>query len=79
MKDTIDEASAAGIGFVAAAGNHAGDNDTYPSYPASYESENVISVGANNHLGKSAYFSCYGKTKCRSICPGCKHPQYHSR
>ena len=70
MKDTIDEASAAGIGFVAAAGNHAGDNDTYPSYPASYESENVISVGANNHLGESAYFSCYGKTSVDLFAPG---------
>jgi len=37
MKNAIDEAANAGIGFVAAAGNHAGDNDAYPSYPASYE------------------------------------------
>jgi subtilisin family serine protease len=70
MKDAIDEAAAAGIGFIAAAGNHAGDNDAYPSYPASYESENVISVGANDHFGKSAYFSCYGKTSVDLFAPG---------
>ena len=70
MKNAIDEAANAGIGFVAAAGNHAGDNDAYPSYPASYESVNVISVGANDHFGKSAYFSCYGKTSVDLFAPG---------
>jgi len=70
MKTAIDEAAAAGIGFVAAAGNHAGDNDAYPSYPASYESENVISVGAHDHFAKSAYFSCYGKTSVDLFAPG---------
>ena len=76
MKDAIDEAAAVGIGFIAAAGNHAGDNDAYPSYPASYESENVISVGANDHFGKM-YFSCYGKTSVDLFAQG-KHSQYHS-
>ena len=70
MKKAIDEAAEQGIGFVAAAGNHSGNNDKYPSYPASYESENVISVGANNHKGKSAYFSCYGKTSVDLFAPG---------
>ena len=41
-----------------------------PATPASYESENVISVGANNHKGKSAYFSCYGKTSVDLFAPG---------
>ena len=70
MKTAIDEASLEGIGFIAAAGNHAGDNDAYPSYPASYESENVISVGAHNHFGESAYFSCFGKTSVDLFAPG---------
>ena len=42
MKKAIDEAAEEGIGFVAAAGNHSGNNDKYPSYPASYESENAF-------------------------------------
>ena len=57
--------------FIAMAGNQQ-DNDAYPSYPASYESENVISVGANDHFGKSAYFSCYGKTSVDLFAPGVK-------
>ena len=70
MKKAIDEAASQGIGFIAAAGNHAGNNDKYPSYPASYESENVISVGANDHKGRSAYFSCYGKNSVDLFAPG---------
>ena len=70
MKKAIDEAASQGIGFIAAAGNHAGNNDKYPSYPASYESENVISVGANDHKGHSAYFSCYGKNSVDLFAPG---------
>ena len=70
MKKAIDEASSQGIGFIAAAGNHAGNNDKHPSYPASYETENIISVGANDHKGKSAYFSCYGKKSVDLFAPG---------
>ena len=37
----------AGILFVAAAGNSARDTDQTPSYPASYDSPNIISVAAS--------------------------------
>ena len=70
LKRAIDEANQKGIGFVAAAGNHDGNNDAQPSYPASYQSENVISVGASDHRGKKAYFSCYGKTSVDLFAPG---------
>ena len=56
LKRAIDEANQKGIGFVAAAGNHNGNNDSRPSYPASYKSENVISVGASDHRGKKLIF-----------------------
>ena len=72
LKRAIDEANQKGIGFVAAAGNHNGNNDSRPSYPASYKSENVISVGASDHRGKKAYFSCYGKTSVHLFAPGVK-------
>ena len=72
LKKAIDEANQKGIGFVAAAGNHNGNNDSRPSYPASYQSENVISVGAADHRGKKAYFSCYGKTSVDLFAPGVK-------
>ena len=70
MKNAIEEANAQGIGFIAAAGNHAGDNDKFPSYPASYNCENIISVGAHDHDGKSASFSCFGKTSVDIFAPG---------
>ena len=70
MKNAIEEANAQGIGFIAAAGNHAGDNDKSPSYPASYNCENIISVGAHDHDGKSANFSCFGKTSVDIFAPG---------
>ena len=70
MKNAIDEAHTKGIGFIAAAGNHAGNNDKSPSYPSSYTTENIISVGAHDHNGKIAYFSCYGKTSVDLFAPG---------
>ena len=70
MKKTIDEANLKGIGFIAAAGNHRGDNDRNPSYPASYDSSNIVAVGAHDHRGASASFSCYGKKSVDLFAPG---------
>ena len=70
LKNAIDNAGKKGIGFVAAAGNSAYDNDSIPSYPASYESENIISVGAHNHKGKIAWFSQWGKNSVDLFAPG---------
>ena len=41
-----------------------------PSYPASYESENIISVGAHDHKGKIAKFSQWGKKSVDLFAPG---------
>src|SRR5690606_34253024 len=49
LKDAIDAAGAAGLLFVAAAGNSGINTDLSPSYPASYDSENIISVAASDH------------------------------
>ena len=55
---------------MAAAGNSAYDNDSIPSYPSSYESENIISVGAHDHKGKIAWFSQWGKNSVDLFAPG---------
>lgn len=68
--DAIEAANEAGIIFVAAAGNSNSDNDAKPSYPASYEVENVISVGALDGKGKRASFSNYGKKSVHVFAPG---------
>lgn len=46
--------------FVAAAGNEGLNNDTTPSYPASYTLDNIIAVAATDHNDDLANFSNFG-------------------
>ncbi len=69
LKDSIEKANEAGVIFVAAAGNSYRNNDENPSYPANYELDNVISVGAMDGRGRKASFSNYGK-KVHVFAPG---------
>jgi subtilisin family serine protease len=46
LKDAIDAAGAAGMLFVAAAGNDGVNNDVDPHYPSSYDCESLIAVMA---------------------------------
>lgn len=62
LQDAIVYAKDKGILFVAAAGNESNDNDASPSYPASYNVENVISVAASDQNDALASFSNYGLT-----------------
>lgn len=48
--------------FVCAAGNSGINIDEMPIYPASYEFNNIISVGASNDRDYPAYFSNYGNS-----------------
>lgn len=70
LKNAIQEASDKGIVFTAAAGNHSGNNDETPSYPASYNVPNVISVAAVDNRGSLAYFSCFGRQSVHVAAPG---------
>ena len=70
LKRAIEEAGKKGIGFIAAAGNHNGNNDSRPSYPASYDLDNVIAVGSHDHRGNRASSSCYGKKSVDLFAPG---------
>ncbi len=70
MRDALVEADAAGIMFVAAAGNSALDNDVNNVYPANYEVPNIISVAAVTSSGGLASFSDYGATKVHLGAPG---------
>ena len=67
LKEAID---ASGMLFVASAGNSGTNNDTAPSYPASYDSSNVLSVAAIDNQGKLASFSNYGATSVDISAPG---------
>jgi subtilisin family serine protease len=66
----IQAAGNAGIIFCAAAGNSGTNNDTTPSYPASYRLSNMIVVGASDQSDALASFSNYGATTVDLAAPG---------
>jgi hypothetical protein len=70
MLDVIRAANAAGSLFVAAAGNASSNNDTTPTFPANYDSPNVVSVAAIDRNGALASFSNFGRTKVHVGAPG---------
>ncbi|HET9232885.1 MAG TPA: S8 family serine peptidase, partial [Candidatus Eisenbacteria bacterium] len=70
LLDAINAADAAGILFVAAAGNSGVNTDTSPHYPSAYTSPNIISVAATDHNDNLASFSNYGATTVDLAAPG---------
>ncbi len=48
LKDAIDAAGAAGMLFLAAAGNSGVNNDEHPHYPSSYDCQSLIAVMATD-------------------------------
>lgn len=53
-----------------AAGNEKNDNDARPSYPASYNLDNIVAVAASDRNDQRASFSNYGKTSVDVAAPG---------
>ena len=70
LQDAIERANTAGILFIAAAGNSGTDNDTTPSYPASYPNANVIAVASITNTGAISSFSQFGATSVDLGAPG---------
>ena len=70
LQSAIERARNAGIFMVAAAGNESNNNDLYPSYPASYPSDNIISVAATTPADGIASFSNYGEASVDLGAPG---------
>lgn len=68
--DAIAYAEENGVVVTIAAGNYGGDNDVSPIYPASYDLDNIISVGAHDDEGYLASFSNYGATTVDLLAPG---------
>jgi subtilisin family serine protease len=66
----IDRAKAAGILFIAAAGNDKAYTDKTPFYPASFSNTNIISVAALASNGSLASFSNYGSITVDIAAPG---------
>ena len=70
LADAIAAAGQAGILFVVAAGNSNANIDIAPSYPASYNLPNMITVAAINSAGNRASFSNYGAKSVHIAAPG---------
>lgn len=67
LEDYIEAANAAGVLFVAAAGNY---YLSWPSYPALYECENIISVLATDHNDQRCIVSSWGENSVDLGAPG---------
>jgi subtilisin family serine protease len=70
LADAISVADQHNSLFVAAAGNDASDNDSSPTYPASYEMPNVVAVAATDNTDNLAYFSNIGRRSVDLGAPG---------
>lgn len=56
--------------FVTSAGNAGSNNDVNPSYPASYDLENIVAVAATTHNDVLAGFSNFGNQSVDIAAPG---------
>ena len=70
LLDSIDAGGAAGVLFVAAAGNSAANSDTTPAYPAAYASSAILSVASTDSSDRLSSFSNYGATSVDVGAPG---------
>lgn len=68
--DSIAAAQTAGHLFVAAAGNAGVNTDASPSYPASYDLDNIVSVAATDDNDALASFSNFGAITVDLGAPG---------
>lgn len=70
LLNAIISAYDAQVSFVAAAGNSHMNNDSSPTYPATYNVQNIISIAASNDYDYMASFSNYGKSTVHVASPG---------
>ena len=70
LYEAIAAAGETGHIFVAAAGNDSGNNDSNPTYPASYDLDNIISVAATDNRDVLASFSNFGPASVDLSAPG---------
>lgn len=70
LYDAINTAGQRGALFIASAGNSSRNTDTTPSYPASYNLANIISVASTTRTDGLSSFSNYGATTVDLGAPG---------
>ncbi len=70
LYDMIAQAMGANQLFVAAAGNDGSNIDAVPSYPASYNLDNILVVGSSDYYDERSSFSNYGTATVDLLAPG---------
>jgi subtilisin family serine protease len=70
LNDAIAYANAHNVVFVTAAGNDGTNNDSIPSYPASFRQPNELSVASIDRNGALASFSNFGGASVDLAAPG---------
>jgi subtilisin family serine protease len=71
LHEAVQRAHAAEILLVASAGNFHKDNDgPRPTYPASYDAPNMVSVAASDEAGKLSGISNFGRNSVDLAAPG---------
>jgi len=70
LRDAIISLAEKDILFINASGNNGVDIQFYPEYPAAFNLENQITVGANMQSGLMAAFSNYGYQQVHVLAPG---------
>lgn len=70
LQDAIERANAAGILFIAAAGNDGLNTESSTSYPSGYPNANIIAVASITSTGALSSFSNYAATKVDLGAPG---------
>lgn len=70
LKDAIGRAGAAGILFIAAAGNDGLNTEVNTSYPSGYDNDNIIAVASITSSGAISSFSNYAVSKVDIGAPG---------
>ena len=70
LRLAIQDAGAAGVLFVASAGNEYTSSERIKLYPASYDLDNILSIAATDHNDQIADFSNYSKFLVDLAAPG---------
>ena len=70
LNQAIKKLGEKGVLFCTAAGNETTNIDETPSYPASYNADNIIVVAASDQNDQLASFSNYGKNSVDIAAPG---------
>lgn len=73
LHEAVQRANAAEILMVVSAGNDHKDNDgPRPTYPASYDAPNIVSVAASDETGNLTFISNFGFNTVDIAAPGVK-------